>query len=131
MELVYSLSVTPIYIAILGLIFTPITMRVGAYRLKSKISLGNGDDPELLRRVRGQANFIETVPIALILLVTMELMGASETVLHSLCAALVIGRIIHYLGITNVAPEIFRGFGMIATLGSVVASSIWILMNSV
>ena len=73
----------------------------------------------------------ETVPIALILLVTMELTGASDTWLHALCAALVIGRVIHYLGITKILPEYFRGIGMMATLGSVIVSSIWILTNSV
>ncbi|MFK7865489.1 MAG: MAPEG family protein [Pseudohongiellaceae bacterium] len=130
MELLNSLSVTPIYIAILGLVFAPMTLRVGLYRVKSRVSLGNGDDPELLRRIRGQANFIETVPMALFLLITMELIGAPSIWLHTLCSALVIGRVAHYLGLTEIAPMVFRVGGMIATLTTILISSIWILIHS-
>jgi uncharacterized membrane protein YecN with MAPEG domain len=80
------LSVTPLYAAILGLIFLPITARVGLYRVKSNILIGDGGDAECLRITRGQQNFTETVPIALILLVLMELCGASNTWLHTLGA---------------------------------------------
>jgi len=92
--------VTPIFIAILGLLFLPFTMRIALYRIKSKISIGTGDDPEMLRRMRGQANFVETVPIALILLIVMEITGASDMWLQSLGLTLVIARIFHYIGIT-------------------------------
>ena len=65
-------------VALLGLLFIPLTIRAGLYRAKSGIFLGDGGDLELQRRVRGQGNFIETVPIALILLVVMELSGAGS-----------------------------------------------------
>lgn len=129
MELPTILNVTPMYIAILGLVFAPMTLRVGLYRVKSKVSIGSGDDPELLRRIRGQANFIETVPMALFLLITLELIGASSTLLHVLCSALVIGRIAHYLGLTELAPMIFRVGGMIATMATILISSISILIQ--
>ena len=47
MDLPSLLSVTPIYTAILGLLFIPFTMRAGLYRAKTKIFIGMGDDPEL------------------------------------------------------------------------------------
>jgi len=129
MELPNLLSVTPIYIAVLGLIFISFTMRAGLYRGKTKILIGTGDDPEMLRRVRGQANFIETVPIALFLLITMEVLGASGTWLHTLGLALVVGRIAHYLGLTELGPLAFRIIGMMATLVTIIVSSIWILIS--
>ena len=58
------LSVTPIYVAILGLLFIPITLRVGMFRLKNKIDIGDGGNDHLLRLIRSQANFVETVPLA-------------------------------------------------------------------
>lgn len=131
MEFPTVLSITPMYVAILGLIFAPMTLRVGLYRVKSQVSIGNGDDPELLRRIRGQANFIETVPMALFLLITMELIGAGDVWLHSLCIALVIGRISHYFGLTELAPMACRVAGMIATLATILISSIWILVSLV
>ena len=89
MDLSTLLNITPPYVAVLGLLFLVFTRRVGMYRVKAKILIGTGDDPELLRRTRGQANFIETVPMALFLIITMEILGASDPWLHSLGVALV------------------------------------------
>ena len=129
MELSSLLTVTPIYIAVLGLVFIVVTLRAGLYRVKMKIDIGAGDDPEMLRRMRAQANFVETVPIALILLITMELLGASNTWLHALGLVLVVGRIAHYLGLAKLGPLAFRVVGMIATLVTILVSSIWVLFN--
>ncbi len=129
MNLPSLLSVSPIYIALLGLMFIVMTMRVGLYRVKNKVDIGDGDDAELLRRIRGQGNFVETVPMALFLLVVMEVLGASDTWLHILGAALVIGRFLHYLGLTKIGPFICRPAGMAATLLTVLVSSVWILLD--
>ena len=129
MELPSLLSITPIYIAILGLLFLPITIRVGLYRIKSSISIGTGDDPEMVRRMRGQANFIETVPMALILLIVMEVLGASNTWLHALGLTLVLGRIAHYFGLIEMAPLAFRVIGIAATLLTILLGSIWIAID--
>ena len=90
MQLPTLLSITPIYIALLGLLFIPFTLRAGLYRVKTNIFIGTGDDPEMLRRIRGQGNFVETVPIALLLFVAMELLGAKDLWLHALGIALVL-----------------------------------------
>jgi len=130
MEMPSMLNIIPIYVAALGLLFLPFTMRVGLYRVKSNVLIGNGDDPELLRRIRGQANFIETVPMALFLLITMELMGASATWLHVLGSALVIGRLAHYVGLTEIGPAVLRAVGMVATLATILISALWVLISS-
>jgi len=129
MELPSLLNVTPIYIAVLGLVFITLTMRAGLYRAKTKIFIGVGDDPEMLRRMRGQANFVETVPIALFLLLTMEVLGAPDTWLHALGLTLVIGRITHYLGLTELGPPALRVMGMVATLVTILVSSIWVFIS--
>ncbi len=129
MELIPVLSITPIYVAILGLLFLPITARVAMYRIKSKISLGTGDDPEMVRRMRGQANFVETVPMALFLLIAMEVLGASDTWLHALGLTLVLGRIAHYFGLIEMAPWAFRVIGIAATLLTILLGSVWIAID--
>jgi uncharacterized membrane protein YecN with MAPEG domain len=123
------LSITPIYLALLGIIFLPVTMRVGLYRVKNKILIGDGADPELLRRIRGQGNFIETVPLAILLLIVMETLGASSTWLHALGALLVIGRIMHYLAMTEIGPAVFRPIGMVATFATYLVAPVWILVD--
>jgi len=130
MQLPALLSVTPIYIAILGLLFIPFTLRAGLYRVKSKILIGSGDDPEMLRRIRGQGNFVETVPIALLLIIAMELVGAKDMWLHGLGIALVLGRICHYVAITEIGPSVCRPIGMLSTLLTILISSLWILVST-
>ena len=123
------LSITPIYIALLGILFVPFTMRVGLYRVKNEIIIGDGKDEELIRRIRGQGNFVETVPLAVVLVLLMEILGAGDAWLHALCALLVGGRFLHYLGITELAPSICRPVGMFATLSIYFVAPIWILMD--
>ena len=130
MPAIALLSVTPIYIAILGLIFVPITLRVGAYRIKNQVNIGDGGDDELIRRIRGQANFTESVPLACILLVAMELMGAGDTWLHALGATLVVARLLHYVGITGLGPFAARPLGMVGTFTVFLVSTIWILYSA-
>jgi uncharacterized membrane protein YecN with MAPEG domain len=124
------LSVTPLYAALLGLLFIPFTMRAGLYRVKSKIFIGDGGDPEMLRRIRGQGNFVETVPLALILLIVMELSGAGHNWMNVLGALLVFGRLSHYIAITEIGPNFLRAVGMVSTLSVYLVSCGWILYNT-
>ncbi len=129
MDNITLLSITPIYIALLGILFIPFTLRVGLYRVKSEILIGDGQDEELIKRNRGQGNFIETVPLAVVLLLLMEILGAGPTWLHALGALLVGGRILHYLGITGLGAAFFRPVGMFATLGVYLVAPAWILID--
>ena len=124
-----NITIAPLYAALLGLLFIPITIRVGLRRVGSKISIGDGGDPEMLRRIRGQANFTETVPLALILLFTVELLGASSAWLHGLGACLLVGRILHYIGLTEIGPGTFRPLGMVMTLLAYLIPCVWILVH--
>ena len=127
MELPSLLSITPVYVAVLGLIFVPITLRVGLYRVNNKIDLGDGGDKRLLRIMRAQANFIETVPLVAIMLVLMELAGASSAWLHSVGGLLVGGRVLHYIGLSGMGPFIGRPIGIFATLISYLVAAGWLL----
>lgn len=126
-----SVTISTIYAAILGLLFVPFTFYVGSYRVKHKILLLDGGDKELARRIRAQGNFVETVPLAVILIVLMELNGASATWLHSLGVVLVVARVMHYLTIaTNPANTAPRALGMVGTLGVYLAAAGWLLASS-
>ncbi len=122
------LSISPLYLAILGLMMVPFTLRVGLYRVKNKIDLGDGGDKKMLRLIRSQANFVETAPLAALLIVAMELTGAADIWLHCVGAALVIGRLAHYLGLSGAGPFIGRPIGMVLTFLVYLVSSGWLLV---
>lgn len=126
-----SVTISTIYAAILGLLFVPFTFYVGSYRVKHKILLLDGGDKELARRIRAQGNFVETVPLAVILIVLMELNGATAAWLHALGSVLVVARVMHYLTIaTNPANTVPRALGMVGTLGVYLAAAGWLLASS-
>ena len=127
MEIPSLLAITPVYVAVLGLFFVPITLRVGLYRVNNKIDIGDGGDKHLLRIMRAQANFIETVPLAVIMLVLMEVAGAPPVWLHSVGGLLVGGRLVHYIGLSGMGPFIGRPIGIFATLISYLVAAGWLL----
>ena len=87
--------VTPLYAGLLALWFLLLTLRVVQERHRTHIALGDGGDATLARRIRGQANFAEYVPLALLLLAILELSRFSIYVIHALGIALLVSRLLH------------------------------------
>lgn len=111
-----TLSITPIYAAILAGALIFLSMRVGLMRRASKISAGDGGDSELGRRIRVQGNFVEYVPMALIGMLLAELQGASALLVHLIGLLLIVGRGLHATALSQVPQNLqFRFFGMILT----------------
>ena len=87
--------VTPLYAAILVAWFLLLTLRVLRQRSQAQVSLGDGGNTTLQRAIRGHANFAEYVPLALVLLLILELSRFSIYVLHVLGMLLVAARLLH------------------------------------
>lgn len=120
-----KIMVTTLYAGILGLIYAGFTLFVVKGRFKYQVNLGDGGDSNMMKRIRVHANFMEYVPIALLLMALAEIEGASEWLLHVLGIALLIGRIIHPLGVLKVVgPSVGRTGGMILTLLVIIVASI-------
>jgi uncharacterized protein len=89
------MTVTPLYAGLLALWFIVLSVRVIQLRRASRVSLGDGGNVLLQRAIRGQANFAEYVPLALILLAILEVSRFSIYLLHLVGIALVIARLLH------------------------------------
>lgn len=122
--------VVPFYAAIFALLYIGLTIRVIALRNSRRVSLGSGGDPALERAIRIHANFIEYVPLALILLIAMEMQRRSIYVLHILCLLLLIGRICHFLALSreNTANPL-RGVGVGLTVLVLVVAAIILIID--
>jgi uncharacterized protein len=90
-----AMIVTPLYAGLLAFWFLLLTLRVVQERHDTKVSLGDGGNPTLQRRIRGHANFAEYVPLALLLLAILELSRFSLYVIHALGLMLLLGRLLH------------------------------------
>jgi len=100
----YPISLTMAGLA--ALINIWLGIRIGQVRQAEKISIGDGGNGKLIARMRAQANFIENVPLVLILLVLIEmaLENGDDAMAHGpawlwiVAAVFMLGRIAHALG---------------------------------
>lgn len=123
---------TALYGALLGLMFVALSLRTLALRRKLKVAVGDGNNPQLQRATRVHANFAEYVPIALILIYLLESQASVRLWIHCLCIALLIGRLSHAYGVSQVREDYrYRIFGMILTLGVIISASLRILISYV
>ena len=124
-----NIETTLLFAALFGLLHVFFTLRVGGYRFISRINFGDGGDTELRNRMRGHGNFIENVPIALILLLLNELNGLAAETLMLLGSILLVSRVLHYVMIvTRSLPIILRPISMLGTLGTILASAVLLLL---
>ena len=91
-------------------------MRIGAVRRAEKIFVGDEDNEHLLRRMRAQANFVETTPFVLILIATIELSGEAGLWLSYVAGLYILGRIGHAFGMDGGALSKGRMVGTIITI---------------
>ena len=119
-------EVTALYAGILGLIAMALSFMAGSRRGKTGISIGDGGDPEMLLAVRRHANFIEYVPLILILVGLLEMKGVSSTAVHVMLGGLVFFRIAHAQGLRADSMQgLGRLIGAMGTAIVLVVSSIW------
>ncbi len=111
-----TLSLTGFYASLLGLLYIGLAINIILLRKKFKVGINDGGNKDLAKAIRVHGNFAEYVPIALILLASYELNGASAMMLHVLGAALVVGRVLHVIGLTKtIGLSIQRQVGMLST----------------
>ena len=123
-----EIETTLIFAAIFGVLHVFFTMRVGSYRLSRKISLGDGGDSELQKRIRAHGNFVEQVPMGLILLLLNELNGLASQYLCALGSVFLVARVLHYASIVMRLPFAVRPVAMVSTLGVILVSAILLLV---
>ncbi|HXK21148.1 MAG TPA: MAPEG family protein [Myxococcota bacterium] len=124
--------ITAIYAGLLGLMFLALEIPIGMLRGRGNVSLGDGGNPDLTVAIRRHANFVEHVPLALLLLALLELNGAGHTLLHVLGAALVLARLMHPFGLdVHVMRRPPRALGAGVTALVILVSSAMLLWRAI
>jgi uncharacterized protein len=112
---------TAAFSAMFQLVLTALVIR---QRLRSGINLLDGGDAPLARRIRAHGNFTETVPLALLLMLLLELAGWNSGLLLGCAGLLVAGRVLHAIGILIPTARTSRGVGMLFTVNSLFAMAV-------
>jgi uncharacterized membrane protein YecN with MAPEG domain len=93
-------AVTMLYAGLCAGLLFALSVRVIRMRRQLSVSVGDAGDEEMTRRIRAQANFSEYVPIALLLILLLELAGTPAALLHLLGIVLLVGRLLHAWSLT-------------------------------
>ncbi len=98
-----QLPVTALYAGVLAIFALILSFRAGFFRGKIGVSILFSEPPnmELAERVRVHQNFLEYVPMILILMGAIELNGGSANFLHVIGIALILSRIAHAVGLKH------------------------------
>lgn len=108
--------ITGLYAACLTLLYLVLAVRIIRLRWKHRVGIGSGNAEDLQAAVRVHGNFIEYVPLALILMAAVESSGVANGLLHGIGIALVAVRISHAIGLTKtVGVSLPRSIGVLGT----------------
>ena len=93
--------VTLLYASLLGLLLVFLSIQVLRYRVRANVK--GAETAASMSRVQG--NFVEYVPMAVILMALLESAGVPALALHILGCTLLVARILHAIGLGYVGSR--------------------------
>ena len=119
-------QITMLYAGFLGVLSIGLSAIAGSMRGRLKVSVGDGGNDQLTLAMRRHANFVEYVPMALILIALLEMRGISPTAIHVMGAGLLAARVLHAVGLkADTMAGVGRLIGAAGTALITVVASIW------
>lgn len=115
-----------------ALLLLLLSARVSRWRYRAEAAFGDAGNKDLARAIRVQANFIEYVPIALLLLALLELGGLPARWLWGMGTLLLLARMLHAWGLSLSAGRSFgRYWGTALTwmvLMAMAIAAVWMAL---
>jgi uncharacterized membrane protein YecN with MAPEG domain len=121
-----KLEITLVIAAAAALLNLWLATRVGRMRTAHKVSVGDGGNEAVIRRMRAHANYAEYTPFFLILLALVELAWGSNLWLWGAAIIFILGRISHAFGMDG--NQKLRAIGTITTLLVLLGLAIYALV---
>ena len=93
--------ITALYAALLVAVLVCLTTRIGVLRAKTGISILDGGNDRVAVEMRRHGNFVEHVPLLIVLMAIVEINEGSPVFLRVVGIALIICRVAHPLGLRH------------------------------
>jgi len=122
-----SLPVTLTIAAGAALVNLWLMIRCGQARTKESVSVGDGGNEFVIRRMRAHANFVESAPFVLILLAALEATAGTSNWLWGVGILYIVGRLAHGLGMDGGALGKGRMVGTLISMLTLAGLAIWAL----
>lgn len=97
--------ITSLYAIPLAVLYLALYINVIQTRAKLGLAIGDGGNVDLQERIRRHGNFVETVPLIMILMLLAEANGTGQIWLYVAGAFLTLGRILHPFGLKATEPS--------------------------
>jgi len=124
--------VTGFYTALGFLLVLLLAMGVVRQRRRAQVGLGDGGDAALSRAIRAHANLLENLPLALLMLLLLELGGLAPLWLHLFGGALILSRVLHGWGLSRRSGVSFgRFWGTAGTWLVMLVMAVMLLIQAV
>lgn len=121
-----KLEITLVIAAAAVLLNLWLAVRVGRVRTSEKISVGDGGNEMVTRRMRAHSNYAEYTPFFLILLAAIELATGSNLWLWIVSIVYILGRIAHAFGMDGRGK--LRMIGILTTMLVLLGMAIWAIV---
>ena len=123
------MQTTALYAALLAIVMMVLRTLVTIVRARTGISIDHNGNMALAERIRWHGNFIENVPMALILMGAAETGGAPTMLLNASGSILLAARLAHPFGLRHdnaKAPlRIISGIGTTASMLLTIGYILW------
>jgi uncharacterized membrane protein YecN with MAPEG domain len=124
--------IVPAYAAAFALVYILLSVRVIRARWRARVSIGTKGDISLERKIRVHANFAEYVPFALLLVTFVEMQNGRAWLVHLLCLALLVARIVHAYGVSQERENVrLRVAGMATTFAVLAITALALLARPI
>lgn len=90
--------VSALYAVLSALLLMKFSFDVVRLRMQYRVAYGDGGFSELQSAIRIHGNAVEYIPIAIVLMLFMEMNGAETRMVHICGIVLLAGRLMHYYG---------------------------------
>jgi len=119
-------EITVLYAGLLGVMSLLISFKAGSLRGKLGVSIGDGGHQELLLAMRRHGNFVEYVPLTLLIIALLEMNGGPPLAIHLLAGGLILFRFAHAVGLkADTMAGAGRFIGAAGTALVLLVASLW------
>lgn len=124
-----SFQITALYASFFAIMAIVLSNMVSSVRTASGISILHQDNMKLAVRMRRHGNFIESVPMAIILMGLVEVQGIAPVWVHAMGLVLIAARLAHAFGLNVENPisplRLAGGIGTQLAMVSAVGYLLW------
>jgi uncharacterized protein len=99
--------------AVFAILMVLLSVQTSLRRAALKVTHGDAGDETLRRRIRAHGNFIEYAPLAVVVVLLVEISGAARINTLILALAFVAARLLHAAGMLYTSSPALRAAGML------------------